>query len=61
MPWISSPLSPILFDYGIDAICGVKVVHLEQLIRSIREGATLKEVAGVTLLTLDKTSHHSFS
>jgi uncharacterized protein (DUF4213/DUF364 family) len=48
----TSPLSPILFDYGIDAICGAKVVDSDKVIRSISEGATFKEVIGVRLLTL---------
>ncbi len=52
----TSPLSSLLFDYGIDAICGAKVVDPEQLIRSISEGATFKEVTGVNLLTLAKSS-----
>ena len=51
----TSPLSPILFDYGIDAICGSKVIDVEKVIRSISEGATFKEVTGVRLLTLTKT------
>jgi len=50
----TSPLSPVLFDYGIEAISGSKVVDTEKLIRSIREGATFKEVTGVRLLTLIK-------
>jgi uncharacterized protein (DUF4213/DUF364 family) len=51
----TSPLSPILFDYGIDAICGSKIIDPDQLIRAISEGATFKEVTGVRLLTLSKT------
>jgi uncharacterized protein (DUF4213/DUF364 family) len=51
----TSPLSPILFDYGIDAICGAKVIDEEKVIRSISEGATFKEVTGVKLLALTKT------
>jgi hypothetical protein len=51
----TSPISPILFDHGIDAICGSKVIDPDQLIRSISEGATFKEVTGVRLLTLTKT------
>ena len=51
----TSPLSPILFDHGIDAICGSKVIDVEKVIRSISEGATFKEVTGVRLLTLTKT------
>jgi hypothetical protein len=50
----TSPLSPILFDYGIDAICGSKIIDPDKLIRSISEGATFKEVLGVRLLTLIK-------
>jgi uncharacterized protein (DUF4213/DUF364 family) len=51
----TSPLSPMLFDYGINAICGAKVIDEEKVIRSISEGATFKEVTGVRLLTLAKT------
>ena len=50
----TSPLSPVLFEYGIEAICGSKVADAERLIRSISEGATFKEVTGVKLLTLVK-------
>ena len=48
----TAPLSPILFDYGIDAICGARVVDVERVIRSISEGATFKEAKGVRLLTI---------
>jgi len=48
----TSPISPVLFDHGMDAICGSKVIDPDQLIRSISEGATFKEVTGVRLLTL---------
>ncbi len=51
----TSPLSSVLFEYGIDAICGSKIIDPDQLIRSISEGATFKEVTGVRLLTLTKT------
>jgi uncharacterized protein len=50
----TSPISPILFEYGIDAICGSKIIDPDKLIRSINEGATFKEVTGVRLLTLIK-------
>jgi uncharacterized protein (DUF4213/DUF364 family) len=51
----TSPLSPILFNFGIDAVCGSKVIEPDQLIRTISEGATFKEVTGVRLLTLTKS------
>lgn len=50
----TSPLSAVLFDHGIDAICGSKIIDPDRLIRSISEGATFKEVAGVRLLTMIK-------
>jgi uncharacterized protein (DUF4213/DUF364 family) len=50
----TTPFSPILFDHGIDVICGTKVTDPERLIRFISEGATFKEVTGVKLLTLTK-------
>jgi len=50
----TSPLSPILFDHGIDAICGSKVIDVEKVTRSISEGATFKEITGVKLLTMSK-------
>ena len=51
----TSPLSPILFEYGIDVVCGSKISDPDRLIRSISEGATFKEVTGVRLLTLSRT------
>ena len=50
----TSPLSSILFDYGIDAICGSKVVDGDKVIQSISQGATFKEVMGVKLVTLTR-------
>jgi len=51
----TTPLSSILFDHGIDVICGTKVTDSGRLIRYVSEGATFKEVTGVRLLTLTKT------
>ena len=53
----TTPLSPVLFDHGIDVICGSYVVDVKKVIRSISEGATFKEVKGVKLLTLTKSSN----
>lgn len=50
----TSPLSPVLFDYGVDVIAGVKVVDPEKTIRSISEGAIFTQVEGVRLLTMVK-------
>jgi uncharacterized protein (DUF4213/DUF364 family) len=50
----TTPLTPILFDYGIDVISGSKVVEPQQVIRFISQGATFKELHhhGVRLLTM---------
>jgi hypothetical protein len=48
----TSPLSPVLFDYGVDVIAGVKVVEPEETIRSISEGAIFSQVEGVRLITM---------
>ncbi len=50
----TSPLSPVLFDWGVDVIAGVKVVEPEKTIRSISEGAIFSQVEGVKLVTMAK-------
>ena len=48
----TSPLSPVLFDYGIDVIAGTKVVEPERAIRCISQGAMFKQVEGVELISM---------
>jgi len=50
----TTPLSPVLFDYGIDVISGSKVMDPEEVILFISQGATFKELHhhGVKLLTM---------
>ena len=48
----TSPLSPVLFDYGVDVISGTKVVEPEKVIRCISEGAVFQQVEGVKLLNM---------
>jgi len=50
----TSPLSPVLFDYGVDVIAGVKVVEPEKTIYSISEGAIFRQMQGVKLVTMDR-------
>jgi len=50
----TSPLSPVLFDWGVDVIGGTKVVEPEKVIRSISEGAIFRQVQGVKLLNMVK-------
>lgn len=50
----TSPLSPVLFDWGVDVISGTKVVEPEKALRSISEGAIFRQVQGVRLLNMVK-------
>jgi len=50
----TSPLSPVLFDYGVDVIAGTKVVDPEKAIRCISEGAMFRQVEGVELVNMAK-------
>ena len=48
----TSPLSPVLFDYGVDVIGGTQVVNQERAIRCINEGAIFRQMEGVKLLNM---------
>ncbi|MBM3788972.1 MAG: hypothetical protein FJW35_01325 [Acidobacteria bacterium] len=52
----STPLSPVLFDYGATIIAGARVVDEEAVRRTIGHGATFQQVQGVRLLTLARES-----
>jgi uncharacterized protein (DUF4213/DUF364 family) len=47
----STPLSPILFDHGINIISGTRVIDEEAVLRTVGQGATFRQVEGVKLLT----------
>ncbi|MGD8985257.1 MAG: DUF364 domain-containing protein [Desulfobacteraceae bacterium] len=48
----TTPLSPFLFDYGVDAISGTKVVDPELALRCVSEGANYRQIRGVRRLTM---------
>lgn len=52
----TAPLTPRLFEYGIDAICGTRVTDPDAVVRLISQGACFKQVRGhgVRLLTMLK-------
>jgi len=52
----TSPLTPALFDFGVDVVCGARVVNREEAIPFISQGATFRQVRGhgVKLLTLTR-------
>ena len=50
----TTPLSPLLFDYGVDAISGTRVIDSELALRCVSEAATFRQIKGVRLLTMMK-------
>jgi len=48
----TTPLSPVLFNYGVDAISGTKVVDSEAVLRCVSQGATFRQIEGIRLLTM---------
>jgi uncharacterized protein (DUF4213/DUF364 family) len=52
----STPLSPILFDYGVDILSGSVVENLDAVLRAVSQGANFRQVhqQGVRLVTMQK-------
>jgi len=50
----TTPLLPVLFDYGVDILAGAKVVEPDKTISSISQGAIFSQVEGVRLITMAK-------
>ena len=48
----SAPLSPVLFDFGVDAICGTWVSDPPTALRCVAQGANYRQIKGVKRLTL---------
>jgi len=50
----STPLSPVMFDYGLDLISGSIVEEVDLVLNSISQGASFKQIhmAGVRLVTM---------
>ena len=50
----TTPLSPVLFDFGVDVLAGLEVVEPGKVIRSISEAATFPQIEGVKRITMAK-------
>ena len=50
----TTPLSPVLFDYGADVVSGTRVFEPELALRCASEGATFRQIRGVRLLTMER-------
>ena len=48
----SAPLTPVLFDYRVDAVAGTLVVDVPAVLRAVSQGATFPQIPGKRLLTM---------
>jgi uncharacterized protein (DUF4213/DUF364 family) len=53
----TTPLSPVLFDHGIDLLCGSVVSKIDPVLRAVRQGANFPQVhrAGVQLVSINRS------
>lgn len=50
----TTPLSPVLFEYGADVISGTVVDDVKAVLRAVSQGATFRQIPGKRLLTMSK-------
>lgn len=57
----STPLSPVLFDYGANWLCGSLVTDIDPVLRAVGQGANFRQVhrAGVRLVCMDNKGFNS--
>jgi uncharacterized protein (DUF4213/DUF364 family) len=51
----SAPLTPVLFDAGVSAVSGTRVIDPERVLQAVGQGATFRQIkrgGGVRLLTI---------
>lgn len=48
----TAPLCPVLFDYGVDAVSGTKVLDPDLALRCVSQGANYRQIKGVSRLTM---------
>lgn len=48
----TAPLSPVLFNYGVDAVSGTLVIEPEAVLNYVSQGATFRQIKGIRLLTM---------
>jgi uncharacterized protein (DUF4213/DUF364 family) len=48
------PLSPTLFDYGVDALSGTRVIDADLALRCVSQGANFRQIKGTRRLTMFK-------
>ena len=50
----STPLSPVMFDYGVDLLAGSIIEKIEPVLQVVSQGGNFRQVrrAGVRLVTI---------
>ena len=48
------PLSPVLFDYGVDALSGTRVIDADLALRCVSQGANFRQIKGTRRFTMFK-------
>lgn len=48
----STPLNPLLFEYGFSLLAGVRILDEDELFLSIGQGAVFRQVKGTELITI---------
>jgi uncharacterized protein (DUF4213/DUF364 family) len=48
----SAPLTPVLFERGVDVVSGTRVADVPAVLRAVGEGATFRQIPGKQLLTM---------
>jgi len=51
----STPLVPVLFRWGVDALCGTRVVDPRRLLLQVRQGVPYRRLEGVRRVSLLKS------
>lgn len=46
------PLSSVLFDYRIDAVCGTKVINADLALKCVSQGANFRQIKGTRRLSM---------
>jgi hypothetical protein len=51
----TTPLSPVLFDCGVDLIAGTVVVNPKEALQLAGQGAIFRQMRGVRLVTMARS------
>jgi uncharacterized protein len=51
----STPLSPLLFEHGVDAISGAVIMDIPAVLAAVSQGANFRQIPGKRLLTMTRS------